>query len=91
MAVGAEPGGMARSILGMVGLGTTLVFAIPVALLGLEFLLARGRPTVGAGLLVVAVLMVAIEEYVTTAEDLAGEAVDRTVGAVAKSPDEDEE
>ncbi|WP_436910989.1 DUF7533 family protein [Halosimplex marinum] len=82
---------MARSILGMVGLGGTLIFAIPVALLGLEFLLARGQPTVGAGLLVVAVLMVAIEEYVTTAEDLAGKAVEETVGAVAKSPDEDEE
>ncbi|ELZ26845.1 hypothetical protein C475_07921 [Halosimplex carlsbadense 2-9-1] len=82
---------MARSILGMVGLGTTLVFAIPVALLGLEFLLARGQPTVGAGLLVAAGLMIAIEEHVTTPDDLAGKALDKTVGTVVKSPDDEEE
>ncbi|WP_123536185.1 DUF7533 family protein [Halosimplex salinum] len=82
---------MARSILGLFGLGTTLVFAIPVALLGLDFILVRGRTTWGIALLVAAGLMIAIEEYVTTPDDLAGTAVEKTVGAVVKSPDDDEE
>ncbi|PSP71054.1 hypothetical protein BRD06_09180 [Halobacteriales archaeon QS_9_67_15] len=82
---------MGRSILGLVGLGATLIFAIPAAMLGLDYLLLQGRTTVGIALLVAAGLMIAIEEYVTTPGDLAGTAVDKTVGTVVKPPDDDEE
>ncbi|MFC7140210.1 hypothetical protein ACFQMA_10245 [Halosimplex aquaticum] len=81
---------MARSILGLVGLGATLVFAIPVAMLGFDYLVLQGRTGLGAALLVAAGLMIAIEEYVTTPGDLAGTAVEKTVGTVVKSPDDDE-
>jgi hypothetical protein len=79
---------MARSILGLVGLGGTLVFALPVALLGVEFLV-RGRTTAGAGLVGIAVLMVAIEEYVTTPADVPGVVAEKTVGKIVGS-EEDE-
>lgn len=81
---------MARSILGMVGLGATLVFAIPVALLGFEYVLT-GRTTFGIALLIAAALMLLIEEYITTPDDLATTAVKKTVGSVVKTPEDDEE
>ncbi|MFB6151104.1 MAG: hypothetical protein ABEJ40_04795 [Haloarculaceae archaeon] len=80
---------MARSILGLVGLGTTLVFALPAALYGVE-LLVRGDTYPGIGLVVVAVLMVAVEEYVTTPGDLPAAVAGRVLGAVAKTPDDEE-
>jgi len=82
---------MARSILGLVGLGATLVFALPAAALGLEFLLVRGRTTAGVALLVAAVLMVVVEEFLTTPGDIPGIVAEQTVGRLADSePDEDE-
>ncbi|WP_435196713.1 DUF7533 family protein [Natronomonas sp. EA1] len=81
---------MGRGILGTIGLGLTLAFAIPVGLLGLDRLLA-GDTLVGAGFLGLAVLMVAIEEYLTTPMDLPGKLAEKTVGAVAKEPEEKED
>ncbi|WP_459194521.1 DUF7533 family protein [Halosimplex sp. J119] len=82
---------MARSILGLVGLGATLVLAIPVAMLGFDYLVIQdGKTATGAALLIAAGLMIAIEEYVTTPGDLTGVVLDKTVGTVAKSPDDDE-
>ena len=70
-------------ILDAVGLAGTLIFAIPAALLGLEFLVFGDRPFVGGVLVVVAVLMVVLPRYVVTPGDLptavAGEAVERAV------------
>ncbi|PSP33892.1 hypothetical protein BRC64_02360 [Halobacteriales archaeon QH_10_67_22] len=80
---------MARSILGLVGLGATLVFALPAAVLGLEFLLVQGRTVAGVALVVVAVLMVAVEEYVTTPDDVPSIVAEQTVGRLADSDDED--
>lgn len=80
---------MGRGILGTIQLAVALAFAFPVALLGLDFL-SRGQTLVGVGFLVVAVGMVAIEEYVTTPTDLPGKAAEKTVGAVVKQPDDDE-
>jgi hypothetical protein len=80
---------MARSILGLVGLGATLVFALPAAVLGLEFLLVQGRTVAGVALVVVAVLMVAVEEYVTTPDDVPSIVAKQTVGRLADSDDED--
>lgn len=78
---------MAKGILGTVGLALTLAFAIPIGLLGLERLLA-GDTLVGAGFLGLALLMVAVEEYLTTPMDLPGKLAEKTVGAVAKEPEE---
>jgi len=79
---------MGRGIVGTVTLAATLAFAIPVGLLGIEFLL-DGRTLPGGGFLVLAVLMVAVEEYLTTPGDVPGEAAERVVGTVVRDPDEE--
>lgn len=79
---------MARSILGTVGLALTLAFAIPVALLGADFLLS-GRTNQGLLFLGIAVLMIAIEEYVTTPTDIPGMVAGRVLGGAVKEPDAD--
>jgi hypothetical protein len=82
---------MAKGILGTIGLALTLVFAIPVALLGLQFLALEGRPLVGVAFLAIAVLMVGIEEYLTTPTDLPGLVLGKTVDAVIENPTEEGE
>ncbi len=78
-------------ILDTVGLVGTLVFAIPAALLGVEFLAFGDRPVLGGVLVVVAVLMVALPRYVVTPGDLptavAGEAVERVVDDPTDEPE----
>jgi hypothetical protein len=76
-------------ILEMVGLAATLVFAIPVALFGLERLVG-GDTLVGVGLLVVAVLMVVLPRRLTTPQDIPGEVAERVVGSAVKSDDDSE-
>ncbi|WP_115865199.1 DUF7533 family protein [Halorussus litoreus] len=76
-------------ILGTIQLAATLVFALPVGLLGLQFLL-DGRILAGVGFVVVAVLMVALEEYLTTPTDVPTSIAERAVGKVAKTPDDEE-
>lgn len=78
---------MARSILGTVGLALTLAFAIPVAFLGLDKLLA-GETVVGGAFLGLAALMVLVEEYVTTPMDVPGKVAEKTIGRVVREPDE---
>jgi hypothetical protein len=84
-----EPAAMGRGILGLVGLAATLAFAIPLILLGLQELV-EGRTTMGAAFLGVALLMILVEEYLTTPMDLPGKAADTVVGTVVKDPDEDD-
>lgn len=81
---------MARGILGLVGLAATLVFALPVAYLGVDMLLS-GNGLLGAGFLGLAALMIAIEEYLTTPGDVPAKLAERVVGTVAAEPDADEE
>lgn len=50
-----------RTLFGLVGLAATLIFALPIALLGAQQLVA-GRPIVGVGMLVVAGLMILFGE-----------------------------
>jgi hypothetical protein len=82
---------MAKGILGTIGLAATLVFAIPVGILGLQFLLLDGQPVLGAAFLVIAVLMIAVEEYLTTPTDLPGMVFGKTVDAAVVVPDENGE
>jgi len=78
-------------ILDTLGLAGTLIFAIPAALLGAEFLVFGDRPFLGAVLVVVAVLMVVLPRYVVSPGDLptavAGEAVERAVDDVPDAPE----
>ncbi|PSQ49788.1 hypothetical protein BRD15_02895 [Halobacteriales archaeon SW_6_65_15] len=76
-------------IMGTISLAATLVFALPVGLLGLQFLL-DGRVMLGGGFVAVAVLMVALQEYLTTPTDVPTSVAERAIGKVAKSPDEEE-
>ena len=70
-------------ILNTVGLVLTLAFALPVALLGVN-LVVSGRTGIGIALCVVAVLMVALKQYVTTPDDVPTAAAEKAVGAVVK-------
>jgi hypothetical protein len=79
---------MARSILGTVGLALTLAFAIPVAYLGVEFLL-DGKTNQALLFLGIAVLMVAIEEYLTTPMDVPGMVAGKVLGRAVKEPEGD--
>lgn len=74
-------------IISTLQLAVTLAFALPVGVLGIQFLLT-GRTLFGVALVVVAVLMVALEEYVTTPTDAPAEAAELVAGAVVKD-DED--
>jgi len=76
-------------IIGTIQLAGTLVLALPVGLLGVEKLLA-GQTAVGAAFVGVAALMVALEEYLTTPGDVPGSVARKTLGKVAKTPDEEE-
>lgn len=80
---------MGRGILGTAQLALTLVFALPVAGLGLMSL-AEGRTLVGVGFIAVAVGMVVIEEYITSPTDLPGKVAEKTVGAVVKEPEKED-
>ncbi|WP_247005919.1 DUF7533 family protein [Halorientalis litorea] len=80
---------MGRGILGSVGLLVTLVLAAHVAFVGVDFLL-RGETLFGAGFLLLAGLMIAVEEYVLTPGDLPGLVAGRVVDAVVKEPDDGE-
>lgn len=53
---------MQLGIVDLIGLATTLVFAIPVANFGITQLLA-GKPVVGVALIGVAVAMVVLPQY----------------------------
>ncbi|WP_255151937.1 DUF7533 family protein [Halorarius halobius] len=81
---------MARSIMGTVGLAATLALAIPAGLFGLDKLLS-GDTVVGGAFLGLALLMVLVEEYLTTPMDVPGKVAEKTVGAVVKEPEEPDE
>lgn len=81
---------MRLGILETIGLAASLIFAIPVGLYGVETLLSGNR-ALGAGLLIVAVLMVVLPRRLTTPADLPGAVVERVVGGAVKDPDGDGE
>jgi hypothetical protein len=80
---------MRLGILETVGLAASLIFAVPLGLFGVESLLS-GRPALGAGLVVVAVLMVVLPRRLTTPADLPGAVVERVVGRAVKDPDDED-
>ncbi|POG53919.1 DUF7533 family protein [Haloferax marisrubri] len=80
---------MRLGILEMVGLGATLIFAIPVGVFGLT-LLGDGRTVFGGAMLLLAVLMVALPKFLTMPQDIPSLAAEKVIGGVAKEPDEEE-
>jgi len=81
---------MRLGILETIGLAASLIFAIPVGLYGIETLLS-GQRALGAGLLLVAVLMVVLPRRLTTPADLPGAIAERVIGRAVKEPDTDDE
>ncbi|AFK18116.1 hypothetical protein E6P09_04975 [Haloferax mediterranei ATCC 33500] len=79
---------MGLGILDMVGLGATLIFALPVGIFGLN-LLTDGQTVFGGGMVFLAVLMVALPQYLTMPQDLPAIAAEKVVGGVAKDPDDE--
>ncbi|WP_117593006.1 DUF7533 family protein [Haloprofundus halophilus] len=80
---------MALGILDTIGLAATLVFAIPVAIYGIEQL-ASGETLFGVALLAVAAAMVLVPRYVTTPDDIPGKAAEKAVGSAVKNPEKNE-
>lgn len=80
---------MRLGILETIGLAATLIFAIPLGFFGVESFLA-GRQLLGAGLVVVAVLMVVLPRRLTTPGDLPGAVAGKVVGSAVKDPDEED-
>lgn len=75
-------------ILDMLGLATVLIFALPAAILGVQFLL-EGRTLLGGVLVVVAALMVLLQRVVTTPGDLPGKLAGMVVGTAVTDPESD--
>jgi hypothetical protein len=80
---------MARGILETVMLAATLVVAVPVALLGVEFLLG-GRTVFGVGLLAAAAGILLVHRYVPTLEDVPVIAAEKAVETAVGDDDETE-
>ncbi len=73
----------------MIGLGATLIFALPVGMFGLNALL-DGRTFLGGALLVVAVLMVLLPQKLTTPGDVPSKLAEATIGKAVKDPEGDD-
>ncbi|WP_049971723.1 DUF7533 family protein [Haladaptatus cibarius] len=81
---------MKLGILDTVSLAATLVFALPIGLLGIERLIA-GQTLLGGAFVAIAVLMVFLREWLTTPEDIPASAAKKVVGTVAKTDDDEKE
>ncbi|WP_158058106.1 DUF7533 family protein [Halorussus halophilus] len=77
-------------IMGTIQLAATLVFALPIGLLGVQMLL-DGKMLVGGAFVAVAVLMVVLEEYLTTPTDIPSSVAEKAVGKAVKTPEEEKE
>ncbi|EJN59498.1 hypothetical protein SAMN04487950_2966 [Halogranum rubrum] len=75
-------------IMDTVGLAASLVFAIPVAIFGMNRLL-DGQQLFGAGLLLVAALMVLLPQKLTTPMDIPQKVAGKAVGKAVKEPDDE--
>lgn len=79
---------MALGIRQMLALGGSLIFAIPLGIYALEQFLGS-EPMLGVAAIVIAVLMVALPQYLTTPDDLPGKAADKALDRIVVEPDEE--
>ncbi|WP_339102313.1 hypothetical protein [Haloterrigena salinisoli] len=77
-------------IIDTIKLAGTLVFALPAAMAGVQFLI-DGKTLVGAVLVSLAVLLVVVQHRMTTPSDLPELAVKRVVGSVVSEPEPEDE
>jgi hypothetical protein len=77
---------MGRGIIGTVALFGTVVFAVPVAFIGLDFLL-DGKTATGAGFLAAAVLMVVVEEWAMKPTDVATDVAADAASNIVSDPE----
>ncbi len=75
-------------ILDMLGLAATLVFAIPVGVYGVQALIGGNLP-IGTFCVVVAVLMVAVPNVLTTPSDLVTKLFQGAVGKAVRTPEDE--
>jgi hypothetical protein len=79
---------MSRGVIGFLQFAGSVVFAVPVGFFGL-LKLTQGDALVGAGFLLLSVVMVYGREYVTSPQDLPAAALQRVAGVVAKDPEDE--
>ncbi|WP_136716740.1 DUF7533 family protein [Halorientalis salina] len=77
---------MDTGIVGMITQLGTVAIAATIGMMGLDFFF-RGQRLLGGGFVAFAVLMVLVEEYITTPGDVAGDLAASVVGTVAKEPE----
>ena len=77
---------MALGILEQVGLAATLIFALPVAVYGIQTILDGGT-LFGAVTLLIAVLMIVLPRRLTSPDDVPAKAAETAVGAVVDGSD----
>ncbi|MFC5367530.1 DUF7533 family protein [Salinirubrum litoreum] len=80
---------MRLGILDTLGLAATLVFAIPIAFVGVRLLLQE-QFFLGGFLLLTAGLMVYLQRVATTPEDIPIKIAEKLTGGLVKPPEEDE-
>jgi hypothetical protein len=76
-------------IIDTIKLAGALVFAIPAALAGIDFLFVRGETAIGIALIGLAVGLVAIQHWLTMPTDIPELLAKRVVGTVAEDPEPD--
>lgn len=81
---------MALGILDLLGLGASLIFALPLAGYGIQRAVG-GEPLVGAVFVGIAALMVYIPQRVTTPGDIPGKLFGGAVGSAVTVPEEEGE
>ncbi|MGM0592768.1 MAG: DUF7533 family protein [Halobacteriota archaeon] len=81
---------MAMGILETVQLAATLIFALPLGILGVQYLLS-GENFLGGILVVIAVLMVVVPRVLTTPADIPEKVLGKAVGKAVKMPEDGEE
>ncbi|GAA0211826.1 DUF7533 family protein [Halobaculum roseum] len=77
---------MALGILEQVGLAATLIFALPVAVYGVQTILDGGT-LFGAVTVLIAVLMVVLPRRLTSPDDVPAKAAETAVDAVVDTPE----
>ncbi|ELZ19826.1 hypothetical protein C477_07603 [Haloterrigena salina JCM 13891] len=77
-------------IIDTIKLAGTLVFALPAAMAGIQFLI-DGNTLVGATLVTLAVLLVVVQHHLTTPSDLPELVAKRVVGSVVSDPESEDE
>ncbi|WP_330632083.1 DUF7533 family protein [Halocatena halophila] len=81
---------MPEGIIDTITLAVTVAFAIPVAMLGMQFL-QDGNHLLGGVFVGLAIAMVVVEETITSPTDLPAMALQRVTDRIAKPSDDEDD